>query len=470
MSNLLKLYHHAPYPLRVLAASARGYYLRRWRYGPETDQVIDEALEREYWSPQKWNSWQKERLAYMLHRSATKVPFYSEHWSARRRRGDKVSWEYLENWPILRKESVRERPHAFVADDCDIQRMFPDHTSGTTGKPLHLWLNRKTVREWYGINEARVKMWNGVSRIDRWAILGGQLIVPYEQTHPPFWVWNAGLQQLYMSSYHLATEFVPTYFEAMHKYKITYILGYASSMYSLAQIGRECNIEPPIIQVAISNAETLYQHQRDLISEVFQCPTVDTYGMVELVAAASECNKGSLHLWPEVGIVEVMHPNDDTQLLSGEIGRFVCTGLLNCDMPLIRYDVGDLGALSSNGKECICHRTLPIIQHIEGRTDDIVITPDGRRVGRLGPVFRGDLPIREVQITQESLESIQVRIVSAPGYTASTGEVIVQRLRERLGNMEISLELVEKIPRSANGKFRVVVSKLTREQQQLKNR
>ena len=41
---LLRLYHYAPYPVNVLAASARGYYLRWWRYGPETEKLVQEDL------------------------------------------------------------------------------------------------------------------------------------------------------------------------------------------------------------------------------------------------------------------------------------------------------------------------------------------------------------------------------------------------------------------------------------------
>ena len=54
----------------------------------------------------------------MLYRAATGMPYYREHWVARRRKGDRASWEYLENWPILGKDSVRANASAFVADDC----------------------------------------------------------------------------------------------------------------------------------------------------------------------------------------------------------------------------------------------------------------------------------------------------------------------------------------------------------------
>lgn len=171
MSFLLSIYHHLPPPARNLAANLRGYYLRSWRYGPETDRLVEEALERESWSAEQWKRWQEERLAYVLHRAATRVPYYRQQWSERRRRGDTSSWELLENWPILEKEPLRAHPQAFVADDCDIRRMFHEHTSGTTGKPLDLWWSRETVRAWYALFEARWRRWYGVSRHDWGTIL-----------------------------------------------------------------------------------------------------------------------------------------------------------------------------------------------------------------------------------------------------------------------------------------------------------
>jgi len=460
MNKWLKLYHHSPYPLRVLVASARGYYLRSWRYGPETDQIVEEALAGDYWSPQNWKSWQEERLAYILHRSATRVPFYSNQWSARRRRGDKASWEHLENWPILKKESVREKPHAFVADDCDIQRMFPDHTSGTTGKPLTIWLSRETLKRWYGLNEARVKMWSGLSRYDRWAIFGGQLVVPYKQTTPPFWVWNAGLNQLYMSSYHLAPEFVQAYLEAMKRYEVKYILGYPSSMHTVAHVALEKRLEKIMIPVAIGNAEPLYEHQRETIAEAFQCQVRNTYGMAEIVCAASECDEGNMHLWPEVGIVEILKDHQDEPEKQGQAGRIICTGLLNPDMSLIRYEVGDRGVLGQPNATCLCGRTLPVLQSVEGRQDDIIITRDGRRVGRLDPIFKADLPIREAQIIQESLDRVRILIICTPEYSQRDGDSIVLRLQERIGDVDVILEQVDTIPRTQNGKFKAVISNI----------
>jgi phenylacetate-CoA ligase len=63
--TLLRLYHRLPAPTRSVAASLRGLYLRSWRYGPESERLVAEALEREHWSPERCKAWQEERLAYV---------------------------------------------------------------------------------------------------------------------------------------------------------------------------------------------------------------------------------------------------------------------------------------------------------------------------------------------------------------------------------------------------------------------
>jgi len=463
MSALLNVYHRLPPFARDWAATARGYYLRRWRYGPETERLVEEALERDHWSPVRWKGWQEERLSYVLHRAATKVPYYRAQWSARRRSGDNASWDSLENWPILEKETLRANSRAFVADDCDPRRMFRDHTSGTTGTPLDIYLKRETVREWYALFEARWRRWYGVSRHDKWAILGGQLVTPVTQDSPPFWVWNASLRQLYMSSYHLAPKSISHYAAALKRYNIEYLWGYTSALYELAAGVLQQERDDIVLKVAITNAEPLDDYQREAIENAFHCPVRETYGMAEMVVGASECEAGSLHLWPEAGHVEIREGQQPVE--RGAVGDILSTGLLNAEMPLIQYRVGDRGALDKPDTRCTCGRTLPLLASIEGRSDDILYAPSGRRIGRLDPVFKAQLPVREVQIIQESLREIRVRYVPAPDFDAEAERSIAQRLRERMGDsIVIAFEAVEQIPRTANGKFRAVICNLSPEE------
>jgi phenylacetate-CoA ligase len=455
----LNFYHHLPYPLKVLSASLEGYRLWRQRYGRDTEKLVSEALERENWSPQRWQTWQEERLARVLRRAAMQVPYYREQWSQRRQRGDQVSWEYLENWPILEKEPLRAHPRAFLAEDCNPKQLIVYHTSGTSGKPLTLWRSRATEREYYALFEARNRKWYRVSRHDRWAILGGKLVTPAWQRRPPFWVWNASLNQLYMSSYHLAPDLIPHYLDALVNHRIKYLWGYTSSLYALALEILRLKRQGLRMTVAITNAEPVFDYQRAAIGEAFQCPVRENYGMTEIVAGGSECEQGTLHLWPEAGVVEVLEEGRPAP--PGQSGDLIITGLINADMPLIRYRVGDRGALPAEDKPCSCGRTLPVLAQVEGRSDEVLITADGRRIGRLDPVFKGELPVREAQIIQESVQQIRVRYVPAPGFSSRDESVIIQQLQARLGPMEVILEPVPEIPREANGKFRAVVSRLS---------
>ena len=450
---LLRVYHRMPPVARSLAASLRGLYLRSWRYGPETERLVLEARERETWTPERWRSWREERLAFVLHRAATRVPFYRDQWAARRRSGDRASWEVLSNWPILVKEPLRRTPRAFVADDCDVRRLFHEHTSGTSGTPLHLWWSRATVRACYALSEARSRRWHGVSRFDRWAICGGQLVTPISQQEPPFWVWNAALNQLYVSSYHLSPKLIPACLAALRRYRVTYLLGYSSSLEAIAREAIALGEELPL-KVAITNAEPLREHQRDAIGRAFRCPVRETYGMAELVATATECEAGRLHLWPEVGWLEVR--NENGPVTPGQAGELVCTGLLNADMPLIRYRVGDRAAEYTGDVGCACGRQLPALAYVEGRSDDVLYTRDGRRVFWLNPVLYG-LPVREAQIVQESLGRLRVRYVPAPGFAGSDARSLVGRVQARMGQVEVVLEEVAQVPRTRNGKFRALI-------------
>lgn len=457
---LLQLYYRLPASARSVAASLHGYRLRSWRYGPETERLVGEALDREHWSAGRLKAWQEEHLAYVLHRAVTRVPYYREHWAMRRRKGDRASWEYLENWPILGKDALRENALAFIADDCKIQKMYHLQTSGTSGTPLSLWRSLKTNRAWYALFEARLRRWHGVSRYDRWAILGGQSVVPPNTTQPPFWVWNAPMNQLYLSANHISPKTAPAYIDALHRYNVTHMIVYPSSASVLAHEAYERKLLIKGIKVVITNAEPLLPSQRDCLSQGLGSKVQETYGMAEIVAAASECEVGRLHCWPEVGWIENLNDFNNAPTQPGSSGRLICTGLLNVDMPLIRYEVGDRSSVVVEQASCECGRTLPVLSGIEGRTNDMLIGPDGRRVFWVNPVFYG-LPVQEAQIIQESLECVRVCYVPESNFEFEVQDVVIRRLQERIGRVKIIMDQVKSIPRGPNGKFRAVICNLS---------
>lgn len=449
-----------PFWMRSAVAGWHGRRLNQWRYGPETESIVQAALERDHWSREQLEQWQQDRLSHILNRAATRVPFYREMWEKRRRNGDRRSFERLENWPILEKETVRKHGPELVADDCDRRRMLVERTSGSTGAPLAFWRSRRTVRQRYGLYLARHRNWYGVSLEDSWGMAGGRQIVSRDRGRPPYWVWNAAMRQLYISSYHLAPEQARESLLAMRKYGCRYLWGYSSSINALALAALKFpEAAPTDLVVAMSNAEPLLPGQRENVKAAFSCPARESYGQVELVAGAGECEHGGLHVFPELGLIETV---DDDDLPSANApGHLIATSLLDEDMPLIRYRNGDRGAVPDTSVACGCGRGLPLLNGLEGRQDDLLYSLDGRPVGRMDPVFKAELAIREAQIVQFPARDIVVRVVPAPTYSSADEELLTREIQARLGSVPVRFEQVDCIPRTANGKFRAVVAEKT---------
>ena len=57
-----------------------------------------------------------------------------------------------------------------------------------------------------------------------------------------------------------------------------------------------------------------------------------------------------------------------------ETGRLVITSLRNYATPLLRYQIGDYGAL---GEPCSCGRGMPVLQAINGRVRNMLQLPCG---------------------------------------------------------------------------------------------
>jgi phenylacetate-CoA ligase len=143
------------------------------------------------------------------------------------------------------------------------------------------------------------------------------------------------------------------------------------------------------------------------------------------------------------------------------MGEVVLTGLVNYAMPLIRYRVGDTARFSAQA--CPCGRGMPVIEEIGGRMDDFVFTRERGFLGRLDPVLKGVRNIVESQIEQESLDLLRIRYVPAALFTNDDLHLLENNLRARVGRgIHLEFECTDRIPRSANGKFRFVISRLDR--------
>ena len=454
----VKVFQKLPGIFKTIIASYRGYQLKILR-SKNRNIYLAEIRERDFWNKEQIRKFQETKCREMLDHAVRNVPYYRNLWNSIHKASPGLDPLDLNNWPVLEKDAIRNHPDLFIADGIRKEDLTFIPTSGTSGKPMQFYFDRYTISYWYAMYEYRIRNWNGVSETDRWANVGGQLICDIRQQRPPFWTWNAGMNQLYLSSYHITPENVPHYIRALKKYHIQSLLGYVSSMYNIASEALKQNLEIPKLKLIITTAEPLYDYQRTLMESAFGCKVVQTYSSCEFSFGSNEDPDRHMYIWPEAGITEIV---DETgQIIPEGKGELITTGLLNKAMPLIRYRIGDTVKLNRgmNGK-----MQFDYFEEVIGRTDDLVVTSGGKFVGRLDPVFKSNIRIRESQIIQEDFSEFTIRVVPDKDFGEEDMQSIESRLKDRVGNdVTVRFEVVDEIPRGPNGKFKAVVSKITRE-------
>jgi phenylacetate-CoA ligase len=91
----------------------------------------------------------------------------------------------------------------------------------------------------------------------------------------------------------------------------------------------------------------------DRIARGLHCRFVQKYGTSELGVVAGACGDSpAMHVFEDLFHVEVLRHGKPAP--AGEVGRIVVTDLINTTMPLIRYEVGDVGRLHPG--QCACGR------------------------------------------------------------------------------------------------------------------
>jgi phenylacetate-CoA ligase len=450
--RLLGAYHRLPPPAWSAAATVQGARLRWWRYGRGSEPLVEAALARERWSADRWQAWQQQRLADVLARARRDVPWYRRWWDEH----DTPDPD-LAAWPVLAKDEVRRDPSAFLSD-LRPRRTYHDRTSGTTGTPLSTWAGRRSLQAWFALHEARTRRWHGASRHDRWALLGGQAVVPGDRDRPPYWVHNRAGGQLYLSGQHVSSTTAVAYAAALRRHRPTHLVAYPSMAAALAVALQEAGEQLDGPALVVANAEPVTAGQRQVVHDVFGAALRETYGMAEMVGGASECPAGRLHWWPEAGVLEVLD-DDGRPVPAGQVGRLVLTGLVDDEQVLVRYDVGDRGR-GLDPAPCPCGRTLPVLHPVEGRSQDVLVLPDGRRVFWLNPLFY-DLPVVQAQVRQVAADHVDVLVVPAPAWGADDGATVVDRARSRLGRgVRVEVHEVPSIRPEATGKVRPVVNEV----------
>lgn len=432
------------------------YYNLRWK---GTLNYLKKLNNSQYLPLSEIERLQEKKLIKLIKYAYKNVPFYKRTFKELKLTPDDIrSIDDLEKLPIVTKEVINENFQDIISVKYSNKDLMPNSTGGSTGKNLKFYLDKNSYH-YILAAVLRGDKWAGLDLGVKNAYLWGSQFDLSMQKQLLNKIFNYFQGSLFLSSYELSDKKMYEYTDKLIKNKSKVLVAYPSPLYAYAQFLSDQDIKLELDSI-ICSAESLFDHQRELIESVFNCKIFNRYGCREFGPIACECEKHrGLHINSERLIVEYSSLNGEINDY-GEKSNLIITDLDNYAMPFIRYEIGDVGMRL---EECTCSRNLPIMD-IEGRKFDIIIGTNGNRLGGtfwtllFRTMFKG---IDEYQVIQTKESKLQIKIVANENVSQESLIELENKIKEYTGqDMKITLKLVEHIPVTKSGKFRFVISKL----------
>ena len=351
----------------VIGSQLRGHYA--------------EFLAASRWPAEHLERLHAERLASLLDHAAKVVPFYR----------DRVSAPELSAFPILRKEDIHEHFDAMMEPSLLAEyraekkprgySWIEVKTGGSTGTPT-------TV-----IHDTDFRDWGRAGRLYSQWMCGFPIGTPFFQ----LWgsmrdineakdstqkrVLNSLLQVHPLNAFLMDDARMTEYLRAISESRIDHLMAYVDAAYQLARFQEKIRKPMRPLKTIMACAGTLTDEARTKLARVFGARVHNKYGSRECADMASECAVGGFHIYATGVHLEIVY-DAGQPVPVGTTGRILVTLLQNRRFPLIRYEIGDIGALSSAA--CKCGSPMPLLERVEGRVSEIITAANGAYVS---PVF-----------------------------------------------------------------------------------
>jgi phenylacetate-CoA ligase len=368
--------------------------------------------------------------------------------------GDFHDFADLTRLPVLTKDDIHTQLAGNFSTGYRAANVIQKRTGGSTGVPVRIGIDIEAV----ALKKAAAE------RHDAWARRhpGDRMAAVWGDTSGPR-PWRERLRNaLTGRAFYLDTlQFEPAAIDAfvarIRRLRPPVLMGHAHSVFRLAEHVRKHGMSDIGFRSIITTAMVLTETERRTIEAVFRAPVFDRYGCEEMSIIASECGAHrGLHVFAEGLYVELDGTRED------QPRPLIITDLLNRAMPLIRYEVGDLGIAETG--TCPCGRGLPRLREVSGRSADFLYTPD--RVPVFGisilDTFVIHIPgIKQCQIVQDRYDHLDIHVVRDTGFTDESlvqlGRSVVHIFGER---MRYDVHWVEAIPQTERGKYRFSICRI----------
>jgi phenylacetate-CoA ligase len=398
---------------------------------------------------------QMVKLKRLIQHAYDRVPYYRQLFdSAGIRPADIQTLDDVGKIPLTTKDDLKKTPvDQFIASGIDRKHCIEERTSGSTGKPLVIYQSARE-RYHYVLKMLRIFFENGYKITDTtvgiWKEHGSPIT-------PPLLLKNIGLFRWEIISLHLPLK---KRIELLMRLRPEVIYGANSTLRIMASnlLQEDVRLRPP--KLLLSTSEIMDNASRELLTRAFGTAPLNIYGANEVGNIAWECQeRHGLHMNADCLYLEFL--KNGKPVAPNEEGKIVCTNLYSGVMPIIRYDLGDLCIPSE--RYCSCGRTLPLIERVQGRIDDLIACTNGKLLNRhfFNNILAHYEEVNEYRIIQEDWYSL--RLIFAVEEASFLG--VTDRFQQDFqgvfpSDMRIKFERVDKIPLEPSGKLRSIISKV----------
>jgi phenylacetate-CoA ligase len=430
------------------------YYPIQFFRGEKVTQYLKELrefnrLDRKQMEVRQWS-----KLTHLLNYVYQNNRYYKKLFDDHGLTPNKIqSWEDFRNIPFLSKASIRQLGTGMLSDGNE--RLDHRKTSGSSGTPL-LFVKDRVALAYMDAVMHDVYGWHGIEVGDRccriWAIPKGT------KKRLSIFLRDHLQNRRRLNSFDVSDVSSLKFFHQMRRFHPRFMMGVPSYITEFAKRIHNASLNPADIglNVIISTGEILYPAQKELMERSFGCPVANEYGTTECGIVAFACREGSMHLMTHNLVVEAINPQTGSPVEPGQQGEIVITELHGFHMPFLRYRLGDTVVFST--KTCPCGLETPCLEHIEGRLEDMIQTPDGRKVAGGMLYYTLTEGIQQFKAYQRAVDRLEVFIVKGPSFSDAWLAGVREQWRDYLGEgMKVDFRFVDRIPPDRSGKLRYFV-------------
>lgn len=400
---------------------------------------------------------QLRQIEALIAHARRTVPFYRDRLKSMVKLAPgKLTLEAFRRIPLLRRTDLQDSPETFVTRELpkDHGRMFDIQTAGSTGQPVALKGTAVTGLHFRAAN-LRHQIWCRRDFSARVAAIRSTMTgaVAKAAADGAAGQWVPGYPSGPMHIFDI-TRPVGEQLDWLVRQNPDYLLTFPSNLMALLRRAEETGAKLPRLSQVSTMSEVLDPDVAAACERIWGASVVDIYSAQELGIVALQCpDHPHYHVQSEHVLVEVLDSAGEPCGL-GEVGRIVLTSLHNFATPVIRYEIGDHAEV---GEACPCGRGLPVLKRILGRSRNMAVLPSGDQIWPIGYFSESLMPIapvRQIQLIQNSVEQIDVKLVVAQSLSASEEAALRAYMIECLGHpFALNFIYVDEIPRSASGKY-----------------